>query len=65
MSKFIILHWGTNESNEIAVNTSNIISVEPLLKSDNTWGSLVVLVNGGNVQVTETFDEVWEKIIHA
>lgn len=65
MSKFIILHWGADENNEVAINTSNIVSIEPLRKSDNTWCSLVCLANGGNVQANETFDEVWEKIIHA
>ena len=64
MSKFIILHLGINDD-EVAINTSNIISIEPLLKSDNTWGSLVSLVNSDDVQANETFDEVWEKIIHA
>lgn len=64
MSKFIILHFGINDY-EVAINTSNIISIEPLLKSDNTWGSLVSLVNSDDVQANETFDEVWEKIIHA
>lgn len=64
MSKFIILHFGINDY-EVAINTSNIISIEPLLKSDNTWGSLVSLVNGDDVQANEKFDEVWEKIIHA
>ena len=64
MSKFIILHFGINDY-EVAINTTNIISIEPLLKSDNTWGSLVSLVNSDDVQANETFDEVWEKIIHA
>lgn len=64
MSKFIILHFGINDY-VVAINTSNIISIEPLLKSDNTWGSLVSLVNSDDVQANETFDEVWEKIIHA
>ena len=64
MSKFIILHLGINDD-EVAINTSNIVSIEPLLKSDNTWGSLVSLVNSDDVQANETFDEVWEKIIHA
>lgn len=64
MSKFIILHWGINDD-EVAINTSNIVSIEPSLKSDNTWGSLVSLVNSDDVQANETFDEVWEKIIHA
>lgn len=64
MSKFIILHFGINDD-EVAINTSNIVSIEPLLKSDNTWGSLVSLVNSDDVQANETFDEVWEKIIHA
>lgn len=64
MSKFIILHFGINDY-EVAINTSNIISIEPSLKSDNTWGSLVSLVNSDDVQANETFDEVWEKIIHA
>lgn len=64
MSKFIILHFGINDD-EVAINTSNIVSIEPSLKSDNTWGSLVSLVNSDDVQANETFDEVWEKIIHA
>ena len=64
MSKFIILHLGINDD-EVAINTSNIVSIEPSLKSDNTWGSLVSLVNSDDVQANETFDEVWEKIIHA
>lgn len=64
MSKFIILHLGINDD-EVAINTSNIVSIEPSLKSDNTWGSIVSLVNSDDVQANETFDEVWEKIIHA
>ena len=64
MSKFIILHLGINDD-EVAINTSNIVSIEPFLKSDNTWGSFVSLVNSDDVQANETFDEVWEKIIHA
>lgn len=64
MSKFIILHLGINDD-EVAINTSNIVSIEPSLKSDNTWGSSVSLINSDDVQANETFDEVWEKIIHA